>query len=154
REASWRSLLLASPPGRGGSGTNPVFLTGASIHDGDITMANGREASSVQRIRLTAKEREEVTADWARLVARAGSLERNITGWVFKYAKKNFWRVESYYELDDLVQDGFMIYCAVREHYSDITDKPHLMALFKRAFSNHIHDLSTKRTRKHEMPAS
>lgn len=79
--------------------------------------------------------------------------------WVVKTARKNFWRVQQWYELDDLIQDGYMWWCFVVNKYHDsayercagsknIEDsvKQLLMSLFMRTYTNHIHDLSKSRT--------
>jgi hypothetical protein len=66
--------------------------------------------------------------------------------WIYKIAHKQFWRVSHWYEFDDLVQDGFMKFYHVRAHYPKVKDQPHLMALFKVAFLNHIHLLASRRT--------
>jgi DNA-directed RNA polymerase specialized sigma24 family protein len=66
--------------------------------------------------------------------------------WIYKIAHKQFWRVSRWYEFDDLVQDGFMKFYHVRAHYPKVKDQPHLMALFKVAFLNHIHLLASRRT--------
>ena len=71
--------------------------------------------------------------------------------WLYKKAHKEFWRVSKWYEFDDLVQDGFMKFYHVRATYPSVIEYPHLMALFKVAFTNHIHMLATKRTHAPEL---
>lgn len=68
-------------------------------------------------------------------------------GWLVKTATKNFWRVARWYDLDDLIQDGFVCYYKVMLKYPTAIDAPHRMALFKRTYTNYIHDLSTSRTK-------
>lgn len=63
-------------------------------------------------------------------------------GWLYKTARKNYWRVAQFYEFDDLVQDGFYWYYFVRQRYPQATERKHIMALFQRCFTNHIHDLA------------
>ena len=82
--------------------------------------------------------------------------------WLFKTAQKNYWRIQSWYELDDLIQDGYMTWCMVADRYADSVrerckgqpeDKRDevmgevMMALFIRCYTNHIHDLASKRSR-------
>lgn len=74
-------------------------------------------------------------------------MDKGARGWVVNTAKKNYWRVCDFYELDDLVQDGFLKYEYIRERYPNVQDKKHLMGLFKRAYTNHIHDLARKKLR-------
>lgn len=68
-------------------------------------------------------------------------------GWILKTAKQNYWRVKDFYELDDLVQDGFLKFEHVRNRYPNVTSKANLMALFKRAYTNHIHDLARRKAK-------
>lgn len=68
-------------------------------------------------------------------------------GWLIKTANANFWRVSKWYELDDLIQDGYLCYYKVKSKYPTATDAPHQMALFKVTYINFIHDLATSRTR-------
>lgn len=67
--------------------------------------------------------------------------------WVYKAARKNLWRVSGYVEFEDLVQDGCMMWQRIVIRYPNVTHTPHRMALFKTAYTNHIHDLSKKATR-------
>jgi hypothetical protein len=67
--------------------------------------------------------------------------------WLWKTARKNYWRVSHWYDLDDLVQDGYLHYARLCNKYPDIEIRAHIMGLFKRIYLNHIHDLSKRRTR-------
>ena len=74
-------------------------------------------------------------------------------GWMVAYARKNFWRVASWYELPDLVQDGYMVYYRIADHYrGKIKSRSHIMSLFQISFMNHIHNLAKKKTRLTEVP--
>lgn len=61
--------------------------------------------------------------------------------WLAKTARANHWRVANFYEIDDLIQDGYYVYYYAVRRYSAVRDRPHIMALFKTIFTNHIHDL-------------
>src|SRR5690554_2636340 len=82
--------------------------------------------------------------------------------WIRATAYKNYWRVSHWYDLEDLIQDGYMAYCTCAEHYGHLVrkrkpsaeDRRNFMALVKRTFENHIHDLATKRTVTQELPIS
>ena len=74
-------------------------------------------------------------------------IDDGVRGWIFKTAMKNYWRMASWYDFEDLIQDGFLHFYRVRERYKDVKDKPHLMRLFQTCYRNHIHDLANKRTR-------
>lgn len=73
-------------------------------------------------------------------------MDQGVRGWIFNTSKKNFWRVAEYYEFDDLLQDGAMVYARVAKRYPGLETKQ-LMALFKTAFNNHIHDLSKEKSK-------
>ncbi len=67
--------------------------------------------------------------------------------WIYKTANKNLWRVgTASYEIDDLIQDGFMCWTIVSKRYGHVSDRPHIMSLFQRTFLNHIHMLANKRS--------
>lgn len=78
---------------------------------------------------------------------RQHMLDAGMRGWIVNCAKKNIWRVPTWYDLDDLIQDGFICYCHCRIRYAHIEETRHFMALVKTSFANHIHDLANKRTR-------
>lgn len=72
-------------------------------------------------------------------------MDQGVQGWIFNTARQNFWRVAEFYEFEDLVQDGAMIWARVADRYpTKIGDQKRMMGLFKTAFTNHIHDLSKK----------
>jgi len=67
--------------------------------------------------------------------------------WIAAYARKHFFRMPSYYELDDLIQDGYWLWYQLlaRPRYQGLTDKPQVMNLFKLAFASWVADLSKER---------
>ncbi len=67
--------------------------------------------------------------------------------WLQARARKEYWRVAAWHDVDDLIQDGVFFYYRVVRHYPHVTERRHLMGLFQRAFINHIHNLSKHRTR-------
>lgn len=52
-------------------------------------------------------------------------LDDGMVGFIEKFARKNHWRVASWLDLDDLIQEGWMCYYAVRRHpkYASLNDK-------------------------------
>lgn len=74
-------------------------------------------------------------------------MDSGAVGWLIRTAERNYWRVEGYCTQADLVQDGYFCYLKIAERYRG-KNKAHVMALFKTAFNNHLHDLSNAR-RKH-----
>ena len=77
-------------------------------------------------------------------------LDEGAVAWTYKIARKNMWRVCSWYDLDDLVQDGYLHFFRVARKYDNVRSPAHIMSLFKVTYTNHIHDLSKKRTK--ELP--
>jgi hypothetical protein len=79
------------------------------------------------------------------------AMDRGARAWLVVVAADNYWRVASWYELDDLVQDGHMIWARIVRKYEREPGRVraigHLMRLFRTAYLNHIHDLSKRRTR-------
>lgn len=67
--------------------------------------------------------------------------------WLVKYAHKHHWRVATFYELTDLIQDGWLCYMIVRRKYPNAVDPPHIMRLFQVTFINHVNDLSKYQSR-------
>lgn len=73
-------------------------------------------------------------------------LEPSVQGYIVKVARKNFWKVASWYEFDDLVQDGYLCYAKCRARFRGNVeptkeDRKTFMSYFQMAFSNHITDL-------------
>jgi hypothetical protein len=74
-------------------------------------------------------------------------MDRTAYLWLRKTALKNLWRVSTWCELDDLIQDGAMIYYHVLHRYPHAVDPPHIMRLFQVSYINHLHTLSKVTTR-------
>lgn len=70
--------------------------------------------------------------------------------WLARAIKKNYWRVSGWYDLDDLMQEGYFAYYYVVRHYPQVTHSPHRMALFKLTFNSVICNLANQRTRRVE----
>lgn len=67
--------------------------------------------------------------------------------WLLKAARKNYWRVSSWYDLDDLIQEGYFAYYYTVRRYPKVKHPPHRMALFKLVFNSVICNLANARTR-------
>lgn len=74
-------------------------------------------------------------------------MEESTRRWMIKQAVKHYWRISNYMEISDLIQDGHLHFQRLALRYPDVKDKPQVMALFKRTFINHIHDISKKQSR-------
>lgn len=79
------------------------------------------------------------------------SLDDAAIGWMKQNAAKQYWRVAPWINLDDLIQDGYLCWFIVRRKYPDVESKANRMALFKRVFNNHLHNLANARTRNPEL---
>lgn len=73
--------------------------------------------------------------------------DAGVRGWLHKTARAHFWRVAGWCEFEDLIQDGMLLYHRIVTRYPNVTEPKHRMRLFQTAFTNHIHDLSKKRTK-------
>src|ERR1700757_4971786 len=67
-----------------------------------------------------------------------------VVGWIIRHSRKNLWRMASWYEIDDLIQDGLMCgyKCLQRYGIPGIEiDHPHFMRLVQSTFRNYIGEL-------------
>lgn len=85
---------------------------------------------------------------------RRQRLDGSIHGWIKNTARRNFWRVASWYELKDLIQDGYMCYARCLDFYPQVKSQKHFMSLFKRTYTNYIHNLAKQRSRQLDTPIS
>jgi hypothetical protein len=84
-------------------------------------------------------------------LSQIGRLDSSLRGWIYTYARQNYWRVAHVNELEDLIQDGFLVYAKCRQRYAaTVVNQRHFMALFKTAYTRHVHDLARQRTRGYE----
>lgn len=75
--------------------------------------------------------------------------------WLYLTARKNYWRVSQWCEIKDLVQDGHWHWSRIIHKYEvipgRIRSRRHLMGLFKITYTNHLHDLSKRKSRLSEV---
>lgn len=76
--------------------------------------------------------------------------DQGVIGWIAKTAIKNQWRVSQWMDIDDLIQDGLERYFITCAFYPGV-NPAHRMALFKTNYINHLHTLSSKRSREKEV---
>lgn len=81
-------------------------------------------------------------------LSKASRLDEGLERWIHKTAAAQFWRVSGGYELEDLVQDGYLYWALCRERYRHVTEKRHFMALFMTSYQNHITNLANARTKR------
>lgn len=87
-------------------------------------------------------------------------LDEGLQGWIAKTAYEQHWRVRAWYDVQDLIQDGFLCYVKCRNRYTLgppaeghtalNTDNPtplqrkHFASLVMVAFTNHIMTLASR----------
>ena len=89
-------------------------------------------------------------------------LDEGVRGWIVKMAHKHYWRVAAWYEIEDLIQDGYLCYAKCRKSYrpdpnkavDNLDDRRTFMIYLSRSFMNRITDLANSRTRTPEVVAS
>lgn len=79
-------------------------------------------------------------------------LDAGMIGFIHNFARKNHWRVAAWLDLDDLVQEGWLSYYAIRRHprYAALTNKRNptpddirqVMALVRTTFTRRMHSLA------------
>lgn len=70
-----------------------------------------------------------------------------IEGWTVNYTKAQFWRVEAMMEWQDVMQEAYIVFMRVSAKYPVMDTPQHFMALYKRAWVNHVTDLSNEATK-------
>lgn len=77
----------------------------------------------------------------------APCLDAIMERWLTSFARRNLWRVAVWYDIEDLIADGYMVFVQCRNKYWYVTERKHFMALFQRCYFNHITDLANKHSR-------
>lgn len=90
------------------------------------------------RVRLPRKTVEVWKPEW----------EPKVRGWALKYIRENKWRFEHLHDVDDLMQDAYLVFLKVCDSYPRVVDPPHFMSLYKRSLSNFLTDRSREYARK------
>jgi len=73
-------------------------------------------------------------------------MDNGVRGWMLKCIRANVWRTEGYCDIDDLMQEGAMLYHRLSVKYPN-ANKQQMQRLFETAYRNKIHDISKKRTK-------
>lgn len=74
-----------------------------------------------------------------------------IEGYVVNTLSKQAWRVSATHDRDDLRQEAYLVFLRCTNRYPIIDTPQHFMALFKTAWSRHMHDLAKKEKTNHLM---
>lgn len=74
-------------------------------------------------------------------------MDKGSIGWMVKFVRKHYWRMCSYMDFDDILQEGYAAYYEVLERYPTAVDRPHIMRLFQLVFNSKIQILAKLKTR-------
>jgi|ERR1019366_4799806 hypothetical protein len=66
-----------------------------------------------------------------------------VEGFVTNFLKKNYWRVQSHMEYDDVMQEAYVKFLYLKRKYGALDTPQHFMALYKISWVNDFHELST-----------
>lgn len=77
---------------------------------------------------------------------REHRLDSIMHGWIVNTAKRNIWRIPNWYDLDDLIGEGFICYAVCNIKYRHVRQTRQFMKLVQTTFRNHITDLANERT--------
>lgn len=73
--------------------------------------------------------------------------EGRLRGWTVNHVSRNYWRVESTMERDDVMQESYLTFLKVKARYAGVVDEPaHFMALYKTAWTRRFTDLANADT--------
>jgi DNA-directed RNA polymerase specialized sigma24 family protein len=67
--------------------------------------------------------------------------------WMWKYCKKNHWRVAAWVDFDDLIQEGYFAYYDTLRRYPTAIEPQHIMSLFKLVLRSRIEDMVRKNSK-------
>jgi DNA-directed RNA polymerase specialized sigma24 family protein len=67
--------------------------------------------------------------------------------WMWKYCKKNHWRVAAWVDFDDLIQEGYFAYYDTLRRYPTAIEPQHIMSLFKLVLRSNIEDMVRKHSK-------
>ena len=95
------------------------------------------------------------------LVGSHPLFDAGMEGFIFNTARKEYWRVQRWYEFDDLVSDGYLAFSKCLKAYPQLAvqdpskdQRKHFQSLVKAAFFNRITDLAKHRMMVDEQAAS
>lgn len=99
------------------------------------------------------------------MTARDPYADYGMRGFIAKFARRNYWRVADWYDLDDLVQDGWLCYYKCRDRYvgrgrplpARDPDPDHvrwMMSLVMTSFARHVHTLASRHSASPELVIS
>lgn len=81
------------------------------------------------------------------------SMDEGAIGWLHRIAVRNHWRVASWIDLSDLIQDGYLHWQRIAQRYPD-APIPAQMRLFQITYLNWFHDLAKRKLKQVDIPFS
>lgn len=75
-----------------------------------------------------------------------------ISGFVYKFAVKNLWRVTPDLDMEDIISEGRLAFCKCANRYQNITEAKHFFALFRTTFVRQITTIAGNRRLKLDIP--
>lgn len=74
-----------------------------------------------------------------------------IEGYTTNFINRQGWRVLRTHDFKDCMQEAYLVFMRCAERYPIIDTGAHFMSLYKRALTNHMHDLAEKATSANRM---
>lgn len=66
--------------------------------------------------------------------------EPEVRGWAYNYIAQNRWRVDGINDIEDLMQDAYVVFLKVADTYPRVIEPRHFMALYKTSLRNFLLD--------------
>jgi DNA-directed RNA polymerase specialized sigma24 family protein len=74
-------------------------------------------------------------------------MDEGARNYLYKYVKKNHWRVAAWVDFDDLIQEGYFAYYDTLRRYPSAETPQHIMSLFKLVLRSNIEDMVRKHSK-------
>lgn len=82
-------------------------------------------------------------------MSKEAYFDRSMRGWICNIAAKEHRRLSRWYEIEDLIQEGYLCFCRCWDKYQDMFDvanpskqqRRHFMSLVQTTFLNHLKNM-------------
>lgn len=74
-----------------------------------------------------------------------------IKTWARGFIKNNKWRCDRIYEVEDLMQDAYLVFCKVVDYYPSVREPANFMALYKTSLQNEFHNYARQMRDQHRV---
>lgn len=82
-----------------------------------------------------------------KLVRYVPQFDGAVKGWAVNHITRNVWRVEHSMDINDCVQEAYLVFLHTTKSYPLCSDPRHFMKLFQTSWTRRFHDLSAADTR-------